>query len=458
MQEIATALKGLAMTCFSLHGAQPWEIATSPHKGAPRDDSQVGRLALKPPINTAYAIAAACGQAALLYIRKTMNVTQQGIITLLKSAVTGEVFPLPGGFDLAAAWPQVKKHHMASLLYEGAVLCGIPRDSDVMQTLFHSCCRSLLVSEGQMAEVRRLFDAFDKNGVDYLPLKGCVMKGRYPKPELRTMGDADVLIRLEQREKFDAVLEELGFVFREETDHELVWNSRKLCLELHKHLIPSYNRDLHPYFGAGWQLARHRSHGLHVMEPEDEFLFLFTHFAKHYRDGGVGCRYVVDLWVFLRCFPDLDTQRVERELENLGLLAFYRNTRDLMDHWFAGGPGSEKLTIMTDYIFSSGSWGQMESRALSRAVRDGGHGPLGGRLLYLWQTAFPPVEVLRGKYTVLKKCPWLLPVVWLVRPVYKVLFEFGTLTKQERNLSALSRDNIDSRRRMLQYVGLDYRF
>lgn len=389
-----------------------------------------------------------------------MNTTQQGIVTLLKSAVTGEALPLPGSFDLEAAYPQVKQHHMSALLYDGAVRCGIPKESPVMKQLFQSYCRSLLVSEGQLGEVKRIFDAFDQNGIDYMPLKGCNMKPRYPKPELRSMGDADILIRLEQREQVEGILEDLGFRFKDETDHELAWVSKKLYLELHKHLIPSYNKDLYPYFGTGWQLARHVSLGLHAMSPEDEFIFTFTHFAKHYRDGGIGCRYVLDLWVFLRAFPALNFEKVERELEKLQLLEFYTNVRALIAFWFEGGPGGEKLDVMTDFVFSSGSWGQMESKILSQTVRDAKHSPLGfsGRLVYLWRTAFPPVSLQRGKYTVLQKMPWLLPVVWLVRPFYKVLFEFSTLKKQERNLAALSREKLTDRQSMLRYVGLDYRF
>ena len=40
------------------------------------------------------------------------------------------------------------------------------------------------------------FTIAEENGIDYLPLKGYNLKKLYPKPELRTMGDADVLIRL----------------------------------------------------------------------------------------------------------------------------------------------------------------------------------------------------------------------------------------------------------------------
>ena len=58
------------------------------------------------------------------------------------------------------------------------------------------------------------------------------------------------------------------------------------------------------------------------MTPEDEFIYLFTHFAKHYRDGGIGCRYVVDLWVFLRNNPTMDPEKIKRELDKLQLREF----------------------------------------------------------------------------------------------------------------------------------------
>jgi hypothetical protein len=286
------------------------------------------------------------------------------------------------------------------------------------------------------------------------------MKPRYPKPELRSMGDADILIRLEQRAQFDAVLQELGFQFYEETDHELVWNSKKLHLELHKHLIPSYNRDLYAYFGDGWQMAVPVSGSRWEMTPEDTFAFLFAHFAKHYRDGGIGCRYVLDLWVYLRANPELDMDRVMAALKQLRLDRFYENISRLMAVWFEGEKPDERTEFLTEFIFASGSWGEGNSRVLSRAIRDG-KGPLlkrSGKLTYLRELAFPGVMTLRGKYTVLKKHPWMLPLVWLWRPFYKVLFERGSLEERRETLEYVTVERIDDRRQALHYVGLDYNF
>ena len=74
-----------------------------------------------------------------------MDTTQRGIITLIKSAVTEQSLPLPEGFDLAAAYSIVKRHHISTLIYDGAVRCGISRTEPIMQKLFGEYCKALLI-------------------------------------------------------------------------------------------------------------------------------------------------------------------------------------------------------------------------------------------------------------------------------------------------------------------------
>lgn len=389
-----------------------------------------------------------------------MNTAQKSVVALMKSALTGQAQPLPEGFSMEEVLRSMKSHHIEALIYEGATLCGVEATDPAMRTLFPKYCKSLQVSVRQMREVARLFRIFEENGIDYMPLKGCKLKTLYPKPELRAMGDADVLIRMEQYEKIRPLMQELGFAEKSESDHELVWQSESLYLELHKCLIPSYNEDFYTYFAEGWQLAKPENGTRYAMTVEDEWIFLFTHFAKHYRDGGIGCRYLADLWLYRKAHPDMDTSFVEEQLQKLQLLNFYRNVLHVIDVWFKDAQPDEKTDFITDFVFSGGSWGSSESKIVSRVVRDSRHIPIkfSARLIYWWNLAFPEEYVLREKYAVLKKHPWMLPLVWFWRPWYKLLFERDSLQQQNSKLDAITREKMENRRQALRYVGIDYNF
>lgn len=389
-----------------------------------------------------------------------MNTIQKGIITLIKSAITGEKLPLPEGFHIDEAKAWIGKHSLQAICYQGAYLCGIPSDEPGMKDLFQAYYKSLIFSERQMAEVNRVLSAFAENGIDHMPLKGVNMKPLYPKPELRSMGDADILIRVKQYDLIVPVMEKLGFVDTEETDHELVWKSPALYLELHKRIIPSYNWDFYEYYGDGWDLAMVQEGTRYRMSPEDEWIFLFTHFAKHYRDGGIGCRHVTDLWVWLRTHPDMDTAYIERALIKLRLAEFYENMMHLIRMWFSDGPSDEKSEVITDFVFSSGNWGAMESRAISQGLRNVKitRGVWTAKVKYVLNILFPGVEMLRHKYKILQKMPWMLPAVWIVRPFYKLIAEKKSVIQHQQNIKTMSSGNIESRKEALLYVGLDYHF
>lgn len=389
-----------------------------------------------------------------------MDVTQQGILLLLKSAITEEPQALPEGFDIESAYPLIQKHHMITLCYDGAVRCGVSRQHPVMRQLFAGYCKALAISEGQMRQINRVFRAFDENGIDYMPLKGCNMKAIYPKPELRIMGDADILVRVEQYEQIKPLMTLLGFSPVLESDHELTWKSPGLYLELHKRLIPTPNKDFYAYYGDGWHLARHKTGGCCSMMAEDEFIYLFTHFSKHYRAGGIGCRHVLDLWVYLRTKPEMDEAYICAQLEHLHLLEFFKNIRRLMAMWFEGTTGDEKLEYMSEYVFSSGSFGRMEEWMRSMAIRRSKclkYKP-NEKLMYMCTHLFPRIGQIRNQYPFLEKWPLLLPVIWIVRPVQKILFDRHSIVRTFQDMKLMDREQIDKKHQMLRYVGLDYNF
>ena len=389
-----------------------------------------------------------------------MNILQKGMVVLIYSGLTGERMPLPEGFDLEEAYPQLVRHQVTPLCYVGAVNCGVDKSLPVMRKLFQSYCRSMQHSEGQMKAVEAVCAAFDAGQVDYMCLKGSRLKKLYPKPELRLMGDADILIRTGQYDRIRPIMLELGFTEKLESNHELVWRRKELELELHKRLIPSYNKDYYRYFGDGWQLAKVKKGTNYEMTREDEYIYLFTHFAKHYRDGGIGCRHLVDLWVYRKACPGMDEAYIAGELEKLQLLEFEQNIRRVTEVWFENVPGDDKTDFITDFLFSSGAWGSAENHLVSAGVRSASDAGsvTKGRIKRVWTAVFPSAEALQNRYPVLRKHPGLLPLIWPVRLVTAGLFRRNDIRKSCDNLSAATTDKIKTYQDALHYVGLDFNF
>lgn len=310
-----------------------------------------------------------------------------------------------------------------------------------------------------MRQVERIYGAFEENGIDYLPLKGCRMKHLYPKPELRYMGDADILIRMEQYPNARTVMASLGFEEGAESDHELHWNHPELNLELHKRLIPTYNQDFYRYSGDGWDKATIHEGHCWMMSPEDEWLYLFTHFTKHFRDGGIGCRHVADLWVYLKHHPALDAAYIQGELSRLQLVEFHENMRNMLEVWFGDAVPDEKTELITDYIFSNGSWGNEQTRLLSlNSDKSVTTTAAESKLRYLWRVAFPDLYFMQRDYPVLKRAPWLLPVMCVYRLFRKLFLERGRVRKTKNTMDKLTTDDLSARKQMLNYLGLEIRF
>ena len=389
-----------------------------------------------------------------------MDTMQQGVLALIRAAITSEAATLPEGFSLDAALAPIRQHQIAGLAYEGAVICGISPKEAAMQTLRQIYYKNMLRSEQQLQALARLFDAFQANGVDFLPVKGSVLKSLYPQPGMRPMGDADILIRMEQYNQIKPIMKDLGFAKKPANDNELIWTCPELYLELHKALMPTGNSIFSRYFENAWQRAKVENGSRYTFSPEDTFVHLFVHYAKHYRGGGIGLRQLTDLWVYQRANPHLDMAYVRKEMAVLKLEEFFDNTQQMLENWFNNGPETAVSEFMSSFIWSSGSWGNRQNLALWYCIANekAAGSRTGGKVRTVLRTLFPSARVLVTRYPVLEKAPWLLPVFWPVRWISVLLHRPQSLRNFRKDIQARTDENIDAYQQALSYVGLNYDF
>lgn len=389
-----------------------------------------------------------------------MNDFQKGIVALLKSSLTDAEPHLPPDMDLQTVYDFAEKQQIVATLYYGVSKIPGVEAYPVYQRFFARFCIYLGHDADQMETTARICEAFENAGIDYMPVKGVMLKTMYPSPEMRTMGDSDILIRMEDYDRVCAVMESLGCEFQYESDHEYSWGtSTGLQIELHKRLIPTYNKDYYAYYGDGWKWARPCEGSKHryEMSPEDTFVFLVTHYAKHYRDQGAGLKYVVDFYVFKQKYPDLNMAYVEAELEKLQLHEFYENLMQLLTVWFEDSAPTELTDFLTQKIFYDGVFGRTELSAISSGLKTS-KTTKSVKAKKKWQLFFPTYSVMRLHYPILNKWAILLPVLWFIRLADLAIHHRDRYRHRMDRINQLSDESISEYQRELNYVGLDYNF
>ena len=387
-----------------------------------------------------------------------MDNLELALMKLIKSGLTGKNLGQIDveGIDAEQLFGLAKRHHVGAIVYYGALISQVKLPESVFQKLEALTYKLLAISVKQGVELERISESFEKSGIDHMPLKGSVIKQYYPKPEMRYMSDMDILIKNEQINKFSDVMNELGYTYKYESNHEIVWEKAPVFIELHKHLIPTYNVDLCKYYRDDWNYAKKKSNKQHTFELtlEDLYIYSFTHFAKHYRDAGAGIKYLLDIYLLDEL--DRDENYIEEELKKLQLFEFYGNIKELLAVWFDGKKETEMSKFLTEFIFKSGAYGTKEFRSMASTLRipgDSAHKKLLKKRLKLF---FPPYSHIKERYKFVKWCPILLPDGWLCRIVYTIFAKRDYTAKTIKNLKNHTAKSVDNYKDALEYVGLSY--
>ena len=390
-----------------------------------------------------------------------MDSQQIGIINLIHSALTGKKYVLSEDFDFVSVYKYAKSHRIVPLVYYGIVNSQIQLDPQLNNQFFSDVCQSMAVSQKQNYSLAKLSDEFEKNAIDFMPLKGSIIKEIYPKAEMRTMGDADIIIRMEQYDKIVPILEEMGMQFVKENENELAWNDAPFYLELHRYLVSPQHKDYFKYFGDGWRFAKLAEGSQHrfVMSNEDFYIYLFAHLTKHYRFSGIGIKHFVDIWVYLNTYPDLDMQYIEEEFKKLKMYDFHKNVVRTVKCWFEDGECDESVDIITDKAFGSGAFGTKSSSQKAAAVKTLENSKVKNvKVNGFLRSAFLPYKNMCKLFPILKKVPVLLPFMWIWRLIYAVLFKRKKIKNLYENIGKVSNDEALEYKKELEAVGLDYDF
>lgn len=319
-------------------------------------------------------------------------------------------------------------------------------DVSIRNYLFSVLSQETVCSVNQLDAVAEMQREMEKNGIYNLAVKGAVTKRRYPDEVMRSMGDIDLLYKPEQHHVFKTLMLSLGYGdYKEGRKNDTYTRPPFVTVEAHRELVES-GSDYSDYYKNIWDMARPKSGMKYTFEMsvEDELVFNIAHLAEHFKEGGAGVRFIIDVYVY--SLIDMDRDYVEQELKKLCLNEFYQNINALAKHWFADGESSELTEKLAGFIMAGGVFGDSENAA-ALAVEE-------GRARHFFKVCFPDYDSMKSMYPWLEGKGALLPYAWVLRGVGAVKHRKNNVQIQMKRLKTGDTEKAKALRRFYTECGL----
>ena len=319
--------------------------------------------------------------------------------------------------EFKAVFDEAYRHNLVHIL--GVVLKNVSKEQKAK--LFDVSVQVLSHYELQEFFRTEIYKALENADIDYMPLKGSVLKDLYPEPWHRTCGDIDVLVRTDDIERaVEALKEEKGCKAVDKSEHDVVLIAPNgVVLELHY--------DLHEKEISSeevWEDAKCEEQHPYKMSNEMFILCHIAHMAKHFIRSGCGLRPFVDLY-FMREKMHFDEEKLLQMLDERKLKTFYSIVLGLIEAWFMDAELTDKLENISDFILSGGVFGTVENKVAIKRARMSG-------FKYFWKRAFVSCDALAYKYPILERYPELY-LFCNIHRWYRLLFK-GKFRKVKEEL------------------------
>lgn len=363
-----------------------------------------------------------------------MTIETKWLIKLLEAYINEAGVDLPASFSYEKLYEAAREHSVTPIIFQELYRLDSDWEKgsrESLESFKKSYISAVYLSSLQDFGVEELGEKLAEQGIEYIPVKGYVIKNLYPEPELRTMSDIDILIQEKDRLKTDEILKNLGYERQGLGSNVWTYKRGMVTFEIHVNLAgKKYWNDV-DYIGYFSELFQ-KSHPIgekteRRLTLEDHFLFLCFHLARHLCSTGAGIRMILDIALYIKHYDkQMDWQYIWEEADKLQLRDFIENMLFICRSWFhvetevsAERMDSRIQAIFEEYVLSGGVFGferEDSIRRLRKGIRkEGSNRSLWVKLRALLYLAFPDREHMKDFLPELEDHPALLPAAWVKR-------------------------------------------
>lgn len=352
-----------------------------------------------------------------------MTAIQSAFINTLRAYIHNETITLPNGTDYEALFELSKIHGVAGIVAAMNRKCRFPMSNELAQKFDVYMIGAVTQSVTWDRLYKEVSGTLAENKVRNIVVKGPIVKKYYPDPDLRTMGDIDLVIHRDDMPAAHKVMKDLGFKICESSVDEYKFERKNLCVELHEDLTSKdfgtgidYKKEMQYIFNC----VKNPNEYIQELTDECHLVYLVMHIADHLLVRGCGIRQLLDIAITLKTIK-IDFSEFWNKINQLRLFELTSSIMYLINKMFGLEIYIPKFDLeenlinaLLEYIISGGVFGydanRMDNNILRNKIK------YNNNFKFIFSVIFPPVKELRAKVPWFRnKTVLLVPVAWINR-------------------------------------------
>lgn len=351
-----------------------------------------------------------------------MNREEQLLITLVGGVISGNGnfirnIKISDTAEFEKMWDLSAKHSLSAIVASGVVE-NDSASSDIKSFFKSQIYRYVLLSERQDHELAKMCRAFNDEKIPHIPLKGSVVKHKYPQSWQRTSCDIDILIKEKDIDKATSVLcSVLGYTHEYNTLHDISFKSEGgVHIELHYKLVED-NRLNTDILNDVWDYTVRENEDTYTYTMTDDMFYFYhiAHMAKHFKSNGFGIRHLVDTWILNGI--DCDKAKRNQLLTKGNLQKFENKMLRVCSVLFGNEASDEETDVLIDYLFNSGTYGTTYNHIARNKMHE-----KKSTFSYILSRVFMPIDTLAVLYPAVADKKYLYPYYTVKRWIKILLY------------------------------------
>lgn len=358
-----------------------------------------------------------------------MKAEERFLIDLLGDYLAQKKSSLTENIAYARLYSVAREHNLIAIAY-----CQIKNAENkdlVAQDVFKNFDKGFFETVFRYDFQKKIINDLDellcKNKIKHVFFKGAELKELYPFPETRAMGDIDVLISQDNRDRVKELLLENGYVL--ENSNGPVYDYRKdgILIEMHTKIVSGKVGSSNAESSFLDAIDNADFNGFRgTLYPSYHFAYLITHIAHHFWFYGAGIKLIFDLAVYQKSV-EIDYDAVLQRLDEMGLKNFAKYILTVCKKWFGIGIEFDVDTRVTEeFIASFGAFGNAKrnkSAVIERKELE--EGRKASAFMTRLRLLFPSYQKLKNipYISFIEGKPWLTPLAWIYRIFYNLKYK-----------------------------------